>query len=182
MAISQEELERIKRRFEKQNKIILNLYKKTGDKSLLEMLYFDSDDAAEIAKKFGVSETDAENLAEKSRLESLYDNAFEIVAASGDESAENLSQKLGVSQGDAEKLIQKMKEKGDIASDEDNTEKTQETSGEDSYDSDFDDDLSDFPEKLIENLCFIGDVVQDTADKICDALDESVERICKKQF
>ena len=47
------------------------------------------------------------------------------------------------------------------------------------------DDLADLfknPERIIEGLCFLGDVIQDTSDKICDVLDESLERVMEHDF
>ena len=53
---------------------------------------------------------------------------------------------------------------------------------EDEFEDSSDSDLSDFPEKVIEAVCFIGEVIQDASEKICDVLDESVERIKEFDF
>ena len=80
-----------------------------------------------------------------------------------------------------------MRENGDIASEDEyeesaDTEEDESDSDEDS-DSDFDlVDLFKNPEKIIEGLCFLGDVIQDTSEKICDALDESAERVMEHYF
>ena len=44
------------------------------------------------------------------------------------------------------------------------------------------DDISKIPEKIIEGLCFIGDVIQDTSEKICDVLDDSFDRVIEHDF
>lgn len=89
-----------------------------------------------------------------------------------------------------------MRENGDIASEDEyeesadenesaDTEETESDDGDSDDDSDNDFNLVDLfknPEKIIEGLCFIGDVIQDTSEKICDVLDESVERVMEHDF
>lgn len=225
MAISEKKLNEIRRRFDKSNKLVMDLYRKNGDESLLEMLYLDSEDPNEVAEKFDIPLETAEKLVEKDKAikadpiktmeditknleggifskilgktarpekSELYDKAFEFVASSGNEEPEALAEALGITVEQAGTLIEEMRERGDIAAEDD------EESDEDEYDDDEDDesddiedddtdddsepDLSDFPEKVIETVCFIGDVVQDVSEKICDVLDETVERIKEFDF
>ena len=71
------------------------------------------------------------------------------------------------------------------SADEDETDDFEESDVDSEDDSDNDFDLVDLfknPEKIIEGLCFLGEVIQDTSDKICDALDESVERVMEHDF
>ena len=116
------------------------------------------------------------------------DKAFEFVASSGNEEPEDLAAALERIDEQATSLIEEMRLHGDIASEDDGEEESEETSNDESEDfdadsdDDFDADLSDFPEKVIEALAFVGDVIQDTSEKICDALDESVERIQEHDF
>lgn len=124
--------------------------------------------------------TDAEKPA-------LYDKAFEFVAASGNEAPEALAEKLGISTAQAAVLIEEMRLRGDIASEDDSNETDTNDAdcedADDEFEEDDDDaDLSDLPEKVIEAVCFVGDVIQDTSEKICDALDETVERIQSHDF
>ena len=118
----------------------------------------------------------------------LYDKAFEFVASSGNEDPESLAEALEISVEQASLLIEEMRLHGDIASEDDGEEESEETSNDESedFDDDSDDDsdpdLSDFPEKVIEALSFVGDVIQDTSEKICDVLDESVEKFQEHDF
>ena len=66
--------------------------------------------------------------------------------------------------------------------DESEAEDDSEDEIEDDFEDSSDSDLSDFPEKVIEAVCFIGEVIQDASEKICDVLDESVERIKEFDF
>lgn len=213
MAITEKKLEKIRKGFEKSNSLVMKAYKLSGDTSLLEMLYLDSEDPNEVAEKFDIPLEVAEKLVEKDKAinenpsdaisdasekissafsmifgktekSELYDKAFEFVASSGKEDPEALAEALGISLEQAESLIEEMRSRGDIAS-EDESEDFEEDDTDDDSDDDFDDDdinLSDFPEKIIEALSFVGDVIQDTSEKICDALDESVERIEEHDF
>ena len=118
----------------------------------------------------------------------LYDKAFEFAASSGNEEPEALAEALEISVEQASLLIEEMRLHGDIASEDVGEEESEETLNDESEDfdadsdDDFDADLSDFPEKVIEALAFVGDVIQDTSEKICDALDDSVERIQEHDF
>lgn len=219
MAISEKKLKEIRKGFDKSNRLVLNLYRRNGDASLLEMLYLDSEDPQEVADEFGIPLDVAEKLVErdkaikanpleamsatsgklfagissilgKTEKSELYDKAFEFVASSGNEEPEALAEALGITVEQADTLIEEMRLHGDIASNDDGEEETSEEDSDDESDDfdddDFDDDsdvnLSDFPEKVIEALAFVGDVIQDTSEKICDALDESVERIQEHDF
>ena len=219
MAISEKKLKEIRKGFDKSNRLVMNLYRRNGDSSLLEMLYLNSEDAQEVADEFDIPLEIAEKLVERDKaikenpLEAmsetsgklfagisailgkpekseLYDKAFEFVASSGNEEPAALAEALEITVEQATSLIEEMRLHGDIASDDDGDEETSEEDSddesEDSDNDDFDDDsdvdLSDFPEKVIEALAFVGDVIQDTSEKICDALDESVERIQEHDF
>lgn len=233
MALNEKELEKIKNRFENQNKIIMNLYKKSKNKALLDLLYLKTDDIAQVSKEFDLSEEIAAELIRKNKQfgekkeedsvsdalfemfdenRELYNRAFEIVSSSGKANAEELQKSLYISEEKAQQLLNLMKERGDIASDSETSE-TSENSENDFCEEksnlfdnsdDFDCDNSDdektddkkdsckdedfnifkesFPEKIIEALCFFGDVIQDTSEKICDALDESIERVNNFDF
>lgn len=214
MAISEKKLKEIRKGFDKSNRLVMNLYRRNGDTSLLEMLYLNSEDAQEVADEFDIPLDIAEKLVErdkaikdnpleamsatsgklfasissilgKTEKSELYDKAFEFVASSGNEEPEALAESLGISLEQAASLIEEMRLHGDIASEDDGEEESEDDVSEnfdDNSDDDFDADLSDFPEKVIEALSFVGDVIQDTSEKICDVLDESVERIQEYDF
>lgn len=214
MAISEKKLKEIRKGFDKSNRLVMNLYRRNGDTSLLEMLYLNSEDAQEVADEFDIPLDIAEKLVErdkaikdnpleamsatsgklfasissilgKTEKSELYDKAFEFVASSGNEEPEALAESLGISLEQAASLIEEMRLHGDIASEDDGEEESEDDVSEnfdDNSDDDFDADLSDFPEKVIEALSFVGDVIQDTSEKICDVLDESVERIQEHDF
>lgn len=217
MAISEKKLKEIRKGFDKSNRLVMNLYRRNGDTSLLEMLYLNSEDAQEVADEFDIPLDIAEKLVDRDKaikenpLEAmtetsgklfagisailgktgkseLYDKAFEFVASSGNEEPEDLAEALEISVEQASLLIEEMRLHGDIASEDDGEEKSEETSNDESedFDDDSDDDsdpdLSDFPEKVIEALAFVGDVIHDTSEKICDALDESVEKFQEHDF
>lgn len=217
MAISEKKLKEIRKGFDKSNRLVMNLYRRNKDSSLLEMLYLESEDAQEVADEFDIPLDIAEKLVERDKaikenpLETmtetsgklfagisailgktgkseLYDKAFEYVASSGNEEPEALAEALEISVEQASLLIEEMRLHGDIASEDDGEEESEETSNDESedFDDDSDDDsdpdLSDFPEKVIEALSFVGDVIQDTSEKICDALDESVEKFQEHDF
>ena len=217
MAISEKKIKEIRKGFDKSNRLVMNLYRKNGDTSLLEMLYLNSEDAEEVADEFDIPLDIAEKLFERdkaikenpleamsetsgkllagisailgnSEKSELYDTAFEFVASSGNEEPEALAEALEITVEQATSLIEEMRLHGDIASEDDGEEESEEMSNDESEDfdddsdDDFDADLSDFPEKVIEALAFVGDVIQDTSEKICDALDESVERIQEHDF
>ena len=213
MAISEKKIKEIRKGFDKSNRLVMNLYRRNGDASLLEMLYLDSENPQEVADEFDIPLEIAEKLVERDKaikenpLEAmsetsgklfagisailgepekseLYDKAFEFVASSGNEEPEALAEALEITVEQAEA----MRLHGDIASEDDGEEESEEVANDESedFDDDSDDDsdpdLSDFPEKVIEALAFVGDVIQDTSEKICDALDESVERIQEHDF
>ena len=221
MAISEKKLKEIRKGFDKSNRLVMNLYRKNGDTSLLEMLYLNSEDAQEVADEFDIPLDIAEKLVERDKaikenpLEAmsetsgklfagisailgkpekseLYDKAFEFVASSGNEEPEALAEALEITVEQASLLIEEMRLHGDIASEDVGEEESEETlndesedfdaDSDDDFDDDFDADLSDFPEKVIEALAFVGDVIQDTSEKICDALDESVDRVMEHDF
>ncbi len=229
MAITEKTLRQIRKDFDKHNEQVLKIYRRNGDKALLELLYLNSDNPEEVAEDFGISLEDAcalvekdkaakadpigtmqeasrkasaaiANLLGKSEEHELYTKAFEYVASTGCEEPSVLAAEFGFSEEQAAKLIKQMRENGDIAcededeksADEDETDDSDddesdfEESDEDSKDDSDDDfelvDLFKNPEKIIEGLCFLGEVIQDTSDKICDALDESVERVMEHDF
>lgn len=217
MAISEKKLKEIRKGFDKSNRLVMNLYRRNGDTSLLEMLYLNSEDAQEVADEFDIPLDIAEKLVDRDKaikenpLEAmsktsgklfagisailgkpekseLYDKAFEFVASSGNEEPEALAEALEITVEQAEALIEEMRLHGDIASEDDGEEASEETANDESEDfdddsdDDFDADLSDFPEKVIEALAFVGDVIQDTSEKICDVLDECVEKFQEHDF
>ena len=216
MAITEKTIEEIRKDFDKHNEQVLKIYRRNGDKSLLELLYLNSDNPEEIAEEFEISIEDATALVEKdkaakadpigtmqeasrkasaaianllgkSKEHELYNKAFEYVASTGCEESSVLAAEFRISEEEAEELLQQMRENGDIASEDEyeesaDTEEDESDSDEDS-DSNFDlVDLFKNPEKIIEGLCFLGDVIQDTSEKICDVLDESAERVMEHDF
>ena len=222
MAITEKTIEEIRKDFDKHNEQVLKIYRRNGDKSLLELLYLNSDNPEEIAEKFEISIEDATALVEKdksakadpigtmqeasrkasaaianllgkSKEHELYNKAFEYVASTGCEESSVLAAEFRISEEEAEELLQQMRENGDIASedeyeesaDENESADTEEDESDSDEDSDRDFNLVDLfknPEKIIEGLCFLGDVIQDTSEKICDALDESVDRVMEHDF
>lgn len=222
MAITEKTIEEIRKDFDKHNEQVLKIYRRNGDKSLLELLYLNSDNPEEVAEEFEISIEDAialvekdksskadpigtmqeasrkasaaiANLLGKSKEHELYNKAFEYVASTGCEESSVLAAEFRISEEEAEELLQQMRENGDIASedeyeesaDENESADTEEDESDSDEDSDSDFDLVDLfknPEKIIEGLCFIGDVIQDTSEKICDALDESAERVMEHDF
>lgn len=183
------------------NKGAEKLYEITGDKTVLESYHTDIRDPKIIAQKFGINEEDALGLIKKWEAQSigskdecgeeeLYTKAFEFVAESGNEYVEDLSKRLQISEEKASALIREMRKRGDIASSE-----SDELDDEDDFDDTVtdeytdDDDTEDFddvyvhPTQIIQDaLSFIGDVVSDTSEKICDALDESLEKVLNHDF
>ena len=225
MAITEKTLRQIRKDFDKHNEQVLKIYRRNGDKALLELLYLNSDKPEEVSEKFGISLEDARELVEKDKAakadpigtmqdasrkaseaianllgkteeHELYTKAFEYVASTGCEEPSVLAAEFEISEQQAEELLQQMRENGDIACEDeseksaeenesDNTEETESYDEGSDDDSDIDFDLVDLfknPEKIIEGLCFLGDVIQDTSDKICDVLDESVERVMEHDF
>lgn len=168
MALNEKELEKIKNRFEKQNEIILNLYQKTGNKEVLDLLYLKSDDIAQVSKEFGISEELATQLIQKNKQ-------------FGEKKSENLegnSADFSEDNSDFEDFA----DSEDFADENSDDEKTADKTDDFSSGEDFEFFKSSFPEKVIEALCFFGDVIQDTSEKICDALDESIERVNNFDF
>ncbi len=229
MAITEKTLRQIRKDFDKHNEQVLKIYRRNGDKALLELLYLNSDNPEEVAQEFGIGLEDATELVEKDKAakedpigtieksskkasaaianllgrseeHELYTKVFEYVASTGCEETSVLAAEFGITAEQAEKLIKQMRENGDIACEDEDEKSTDEEetdafdedesdceeSDEDSEDDSDDDfdlvDLFQNPEKIIEGLCFIGDVIQDTSDKICDALDESVGRVMEHDF
>jgi ribosomal protein S25 len=210
MAITEKTIRQIRKDFDKHNERVLKIFRRNGDKSLLELLYLNSDNPEEVAEEFGISLEDAASLVEKDKAakaaplgtmqeasrkasaaianllgkseeHELYTKAFEYVASTGCEDPSVLADKFGISEEQAAELLHQMRENGDIACEDEN----EESDYEDSDDSDNDFELADLfknPEKIIEDLCFLGDVIQDTSEKICDALDESAERVMEHDF
>ena len=222
MAITEKTIEEIRKDFDKHNEQVLKIYRRNGDKSLLELLYLNSDNPEEIAEEFEISIENATALVEKdkaakadpigtmqeasrkasaaianllgkSKEHELYNKAFEYVASTGCEESSVLAAEFRISEEEVEELLQQMRENGDIASedeyeesaDENESADTEEDESDSDEDSDRDFNLVDLfknPEKIIEGLCFLGDVIQDTSEKICDVLDESAERVMEHDF
>jgi len=229
MAITEKTLRKIRKDFDKHNERVLKIYRRNGDKALLELLYLNSDNPEEVAEDFDISIEDATELVEKDKAakedpigtmkeasrkasaaianllgkseeHELYSKAFEYVASTGCEEPSVLAEEFGISEEQAAELIQQMRENGDIASEDENEKSADESESdeieedesdyEDSDDDSNDDSDDDFslvdlfrnPEKIIEGLCFLGEVIQDTSEKICDALDESVDRVMEHDF
>lgn len=216
MAITEKTIEEIRKDFDKHNEQVLKIYRRNGDKSLLELLYLNSDNPEEIAEEFEISIENATALVEKdkaakadpigtmqeasrkasaaianllgkSKEHELYNKAFEYVASTGCEESSVLAAEFRISEEEAEELLQQMRENGDIASEDEYEESadTEEDESDSDEDSDRDFNLVDLfknPEKIIEGLCFLGDVIQDTSEKICDVLDESAERVMEHDF
>ena len=229
MAITGKTLRKIRKDFDKHNERVLKIYRRNGDKALLELLYLNSDNPEEVAEDFGISIEDATELVEKDKAakedpigtmeeasrkasaaianllgkseeHELYSKAFEYVASTGCEEPSVLAAEFGISEEQAAELIQQMRENGDIACEDENEESASENESDETdesksdeieeNESDYEDSDDDFDlvdllkkqEKIIEGLCFLGEVIQDTSDKICDALDESVDRITEHDF
>ena len=222
MAITEKTIEEIRKDFDKHNEQVLKIYRRNGDKSLLELLYLNSDNPEQVAEEFEISIEDATALVEKdkaakadpigtmqeasrkasaaianllgkSKEHELYTKAFEYVASTGCEESSVLAAEFRISEEEAEELLQQMRENGDIASEDEYEESAdknesadpEEDESDSDEDSDSDFDLVDLfknPEKIIEGLCFLGDVIQDTSEKICDVLDESAERVMEHDF
>lgn len=212
MAITEKTLRQIRKDFDKHNEQVLKIYRRNGDKALLELLYLNSDKPEEVAEDFGISLEDARTLVEKDKAakadpigtmqeasrkasaaianllgkseeHELYTKAFEYVASTGCEEPSVLAAEFGFSEEQAAELIKQMRENGDIACEDESDFEESDEDSEDDSDDDFElVDLFKNPEKIIEGLCFLGEVIQDTSDKICDALDESVERVMEHDF
>ena len=67
MAITEKTLRQIRKDFDKHNEQVLKIYRHNGDKSLLDLLYLNSDNPEEVAEEFGISITDAAELVEKDK-------------------------------------------------------------------------------------------------------------------
>ena len=194
MAMTEETIEKIRKDFDKHNEQVLKIYRRNGDKALLELLYLSSDDPEDVAKDFGISLEDAANLVEKDKA-SKADPIGTIENASNALSV-GLAAILGKLKKPAEELLQHPQENSDITNENDYKESADENESDDTEenessdddsadDTDDDIDLVDLlknPEKIIEGLCFLGEVIQDTSEKICDVLDESVERVMEHDF
>lgn len=120
----------------------------------------------------------------------LYEKAFEFVASSGNEDPAALAAEMNIGTEEAERFIHRMREQGDIASDDTATDTgtSEDTAYEDaaSQDTESSDAHSfgcEIPIHVIEDaLSFIGDVVAETGEKICDVLDESLEKVLSYDF
>ena len=172
MAINEKTLEKIRKDFAKHNERVLKIYRRNGDKSLLELLYLNSDNPEEVAEEFGISIEDATVLVEKDK------------AAKADPigTMEEASKKAAEAIGN---IFGRKIEGSDDEEDSDDESDEEECDEDSDDDSDDDFDLVDLiknPEKIIEGLCFIGEVIQDTTDKICDTLDESIDRVMEHNF
>ena len=166
MAITEKTIEEIKKDFNRHNEQVLKIYRRNGDKALLELLYLNSDNPEEVAEEFGISLEDATELVEKDK------------AAKADPvgTIEEASEKASAA---IKNIFGRSEEEEDYA---DEDESDYEDSDDDS-DDDFDlVNLFKNPEKIIEGLSFLGEVIQDTSEKICDVLDESLDRVMEHDF
>ena len=180
MAINEKTLKKIRKDFDKHNERVLKIYRRNGDKSLLELLYLNSDNPEEVAEEFGISIEDATDLIEKDKAAKA--DPIGTMEAASKKAAEAIGNILG----------RKIEESDDTENSEDDSDDEEyDEDSEDDSDDDFEDDSDDDfdltdllkkPEKIIEGLCFIGEVIQDTSEKICDALDESADRIMEHDF
>ena len=210
MAITEKTLRQIRKDFDNGDKALLELLYLNSDnpEEVAEEFGISLEDACALVEKDKAAKADPigtmqeasrkasaaiANLLGKSEEHELYNKAFEYVASTGCEDPTSLAAELGISEEEAEELLQQMRENGDIASedeyeesaDENESADTEEDESDSDEDSDRDFNLVDLfknPEKIIEGLCFLGDVIQDTSEKICDALDESVERVMEHDF
>jgi len=179
MAISEKKLKEIQKRLDKSNEHVIKLYKQSGDEALLEMLYLNSEDSQEVAEEFEIPLEVAERLVEK-------DKAIKETTVDSNDTESKFPFLNGISS-----ILEAVKnadfmngseEDSAEASNEDSEEDIEDEESEDASDDCGDSDFSNFPEKVIETFCFIGEVIQDVSEKICDALDESVERIQEHDF
>lgn len=135
MAITEKTIEEIRKDFDKHNEQVLKIYRRNGDKSLLELLYLNSDNPEEVAEEFEISIEDATALVEKdksakadpigtmqeasrkasaaianllgkSKEHELYNKAFEYVASTGCEESSVLAAEFRISEEEAEELLQ----------------------------------------------------------------------------
>ena len=67
MAITEKTIEEIRKDFDKHNEQVLKIYRRNGDKSLLELLYLNSDNPKQVAEEFEISIEDATALVEKDK-------------------------------------------------------------------------------------------------------------------
>jgi len=65
MAITEKTIKQIRKDFDKHNERVLKIYRRNGDKALLELLYLNSDNPEEVAEEFEISLEDAKALVEK---------------------------------------------------------------------------------------------------------------------
>ncbi len=141
----------------------------------------------DVAAKTFIKE--CRDICKKAQTEhDLYTRVFTFVASNGCEDPSVIASKFDIPEEQAVSLLQQMRENGDIAC-EDNNDSEEESDKNDlddeNCDTDSDDDFDDIskiPEKIIEGLCFIGDVIQDTSEKICDVLDDSFDRVIEHDF
>ena len=176
MAINEKTLKKIRKDFDKHNERVLKIYRRNGDKSLLELLYLNSDNPEEVAEEFGISIEDATVLVEKDKAAKA--DPIGTMEEASKKAAEAIGNLLGRKTEDSDDT----EDSGDESDDEEYDDDSDDNFEDDS-DDDFDlADLFRKPEKIIEGLCFIGEVIQDTSEKICDALDESADRIMEHDF
>ena len=115
----------------------------------------------------------------------LYEKVFEFVASSGNEDPAALAAEMNIGTEEAERFIHRMRVQGDIASDDTaaDTGTSEDTAYEDAASSDAHSFGCEIPIHVIEDaLSFIGDVVAETGEKICDVLDESLEKVLSYDF
>ncbi len=155
MPITEETIRQIRKDFDKHNEQVLKIYRHNDAKSLLELLYLNSDNPENVAEEFGITLEDATELVEKDKAakadpvgtmqeasrkasaaianllgkseeHALYTKAFEYLASTGCEEPSVLAAEFGITEEKAAKLIQQMRENGDIASEDDYKESADE--------------------------------------------------------
>ena len=93
MAISEKKLKEIRKGFDKSNRLVMNLYRKNGDTSLLEMLYLNSEDAQEVADEFDIPLDIAEKLVERDKA--IKENPLEAMSETSGKLFAGISAILG---------------------------------------------------------------------------------------
>ena len=179
MAINEKTIEKIRKDFDKHNEQVLKIYRRNGDKSLLELLYLNSYNPEEVSEEFGISLEDAAELVEKDKAAKA--DPVETIEEASRKASAVIRNILGQS-GDEDEAAD-ANEANETEEDDSDYDDEDVENSDDASDDDFDlIDLFKHPEKIIEGLCFLGEVVQDTSEKICDTLDESVERVMEHDF
>ena len=96
MAISEKKLKEIRKGFDKSNRLVMNLYRRNGDTSLLEMLYLNSEDAQEVADEFDIPLDIAEKLVDRDKA--IKENPLEAMTETSGKLFAGISAILGKSE------------------------------------------------------------------------------------